>query len=457
MKSIKKLNNPKKKSAKMLNLIITIKILLLYISKVESKYLFVFEQCRHGARSMSTLDEEGKDIIGEKWYGAQELSSVGLRQHYLLGNLIRNKYKNLISFNYYNPKEIIVYSTLSNRTIMSARAQLNGMFKNDFENVLYNNQFKTSIPNYLKKNKKVMKKKDNLGDYALPYNIPNEIPIHIINKKDKIFQFEKDNGCPPLKKARKKNQDKQEINNFINKFNKTFGEKLLKYYNITNDENFFIKLNNINELTLGIIINIIDGRNLSRFEEYGINITQLKNYSEEFIELKSKEIQAKDSNNEIALASSSVLLRLVLNYMDNIVYNDINNINNLSVPKFFLLSAHDSTVIMMEDLLRFLFKLEMNFPSFASGLFLELEKNSDFNYFINIVFNNKTLETLSYDDFKRTILEKTWSYEQTGIYCGFVITNNKNFIEFYAVYLILFLLFFMFFTIEICLRKKKKK
>ena len=133
--------------------------------------------------------------------------------------------------------------------------------------------------------------------------------------------------------------------------------------------------------------------------------------------------------------------------MDNIVYNDINNINNLSVPKFFLLSAHDSTVIMMEDLLRFLFKLEMNFPSFASGLFLELEKNSDFNYFINIVFNNKTLETLSYDDFKRTILEKTWSYEQTGIYCGFVITNNKNFIEFYAVYLILFLLFFMFFTI----------
>ena len=109
----------------MLNLIIIIEILLLYISKVESKYLFVFEQCRHGARSMSTLDEEGKDIIGEKWYGAQELSSVGLRQHYLLGNLIRNKYKNLISFNYYNRNYCLFYFIKSNYYVCKSSIKWN--------------------------------------------------------------------------------------------------------------------------------------------------------------------------------------------------------------------------------------------------------------------------------------------------------------------------------------------
>ncbi len=420
------------------------------------KYLFVFEQCRHGHRSMSSLDENNKDFIGEKWYGSQELSSIGIRQQYLLGNLIREKYKNLISFNNYNPKEIIVYSTLSNRTIMSARAQLNGMFKNDFNNVLINNQFKTSIPYYLKKNKKVMKKKESLGDYALPYDIPNEIPIHIINIKDKIFQFEKNNGCPPINKARNKNKNKEEINSFINKFNLTFGDKLLKLYNITNNSNYFTKINHINKLTLGIIINIIDGRNLSKFKEYEIDINLLTNFSQEFIELKSKQIQANDSNNEIALSSSSVLLRKILNYMDNIINYDINNINNYSIPKFFLLSGHDSSLIMMQDLLRFLFNLEINFPSFASCLFLELEKDNENNFFVNIVFNNKTLETIYYEDFKRTILEKTWSYYQTGIYCGFIKDDNHDFLLLFCFYFILiFGIFFLGFQ-KFCKENKKK-
>ena len=433
--------------------LITILISLLIFSN--EKYLFVFEQCRHGHRSMSSLDENNKDFIGEKWYGTQELSSIGIRQHYLLGNLIRKKYKNLISFNNYNPKEIIVYSTLSNRTIMSARAQLNGMFKNDFNNVLINNQFKTSVPYYLKKNKKVMKKKESLGDYTLPYDIPNEIPIHIINIKDKIFQFEKNNGCPPLKKARKNNKNKEEIYSFINKFNLTFGDKLLKLYNITNNSNYFTKINHINKLTLGIIINIIDGRNLSKFKEYEIDINLLTNFSQEFIELKSKQIQANDSNNEIALSSSSVLLRKILNYMDNIINYDINNINNYSIPKFLLLSAHDSSLIMMQDLLRFLFNLEINFPSFASCLFLELEKDNENNFFVNIVFNNKTLETIYYEDFKRTILEKTWSYYQTGIYCGFIKEDNKkNLILFSFYFILIFGIFFLSFQ-KICKKKKK--
>ncbi len=123
---------------------------------------------------------------------------------------------------------------------------------------------------------------------------------------------------------------------------------------------------------------------------------------------------------------------------------------------FFLLSGHDSSLIMMQDLLRFLFKLEINFPSFSSCLFLELEKDNENNYFVNIVFNNKTLETIYYEDFKRTILEKTWSYYQTGIYCGFIKDDNHDFLLLFCFYFILiFGIFFLGFQ-KFCKENKKK-
>ena len=96
----------------------------------QNEVIFVLEHFRHGARSPSELNENDLDTLGEKWNGLQELTNVGLRQHYLLGNHIRNKYPELINYQKYNPKEIEVLSTITNRTIMSARAQLHGIFNN---------------------------------------------------------------------------------------------------------------------------------------------------------------------------------------------------------------------------------------------------------------------------------------------------------------------------------------
>ena len=76
---------------------------------LENRVTFVFEHFRHGSR-----------ILSDIWNGIQELANVGLRQVYLLGHFIRNKYPNLKNFEKYNPKEIKVLSTMTNRTIMSA-------------------------------------------------------------------------------------------------------------------------------------------------------------------------------------------------------------------------------------------------------------------------------------------------------------------------------------------------
>ena len=57
-----------------------------------NKVIFVFEIFRHGARTQNSLDLNDKDIFGEQWEGILELTNSGLRQHYLLGHYIRNKY-----------------------------------------------------------------------------------------------------------------------------------------------------------------------------------------------------------------------------------------------------------------------------------------------------------------------------------------------------------------------------
>ena len=45
-----------------------------------------------------------------------------MRMHYLIGVHSREKYSNLLS-KHLNPKEIVVYSTDLNRTILSAQSQ----------------------------------------------------------------------------------------------------------------------------------------------------------------------------------------------------------------------------------------------------------------------------------------------------------------------------------------------
>ena len=211
-----------------------------------------------------------KDILNEKWIGKEELSSVGLRQHYLLGVLIRKKYKNLLNWdNLNNLKDIFVYSTPSNRTIMSARAQLFGMFNYNNNSKLSEKQIIKATPNYLKNNSIFEELIKNLSDSVLPNKIPSEIPIHIIEREEKLFQFEKDEQCEGIKKQRKKNEMKTQVKNSIKGFNELFiTDELKKYFNCKNDsEKDFTKLKNIQTLALSYIINKVDGRNLIEFEK----------------------------------------------------------------------------------------------------------------------------------------------------------------------------------------------
>ena len=85
----------------------------------------VFEVTRHGARgSLNT------EYFNSTFWPRGELTQVGKRQHYLIGQQVRDKYikeKKLLSERY-NPKEVLVRSTNMNRTIESALSQLVGLY-----------------------------------------------------------------------------------------------------------------------------------------------------------------------------------------------------------------------------------------------------------------------------------------------------------------------------------------
>ena len=422
---------------------------------INSETLFVFEHCRHGARGMKELKND-TDIFKQKWIGSEELSAVGLRQHYLLGSLMRNQYSQLLDWNNYNTKDIFVYSTPTNRTIMSARAHLFGMFNNNNTKQLNKNQNEKSIPNYLRNKSKILNfiNKTLNNSYILPNKIPSEIPIHIIERKEKLFQFEKDDNCIGIEKQRDKNKKKKSVKNAVESFNNKYGEKLVKYLG-EKKEDYFKDLKNVQAIALAFIINKIDGRDLSEFQnETGFDLEKFYNDSMEILVQKSLEIQSGDDEKLIAFASSSVLLRFILSFIDKVVENDKKQKKIHDVPKFFLLSAHDTTIVMSSDLLNILFKSEKYFPSFATSQVYELNKENN-EYYINFIFNGEKLKTVKYEYFKKTIENEAWTLEETGYFCGFYKKIFNGWKTLTIIFSILLLLAFILFII-MCLKRKKE-
>ncbi|KAF0045708.1 hypothetical protein F2P81_002237 [Scophthalmus maximus] len=93
----------------------------------EKKLVYVTVLFRHGDRSpvkaFPTDPHQERD-----WpQGFGQLSQEGMRQHYQLGQFLRNRYKGLLNESY-ERHEILVRSTDYDRTLMSAEANLAGLY-----------------------------------------------------------------------------------------------------------------------------------------------------------------------------------------------------------------------------------------------------------------------------------------------------------------------------------------
>ena len=126
---------------------------------------------------------------------------------------------------------------------------------------------------------------------------------------------------------------------------------------------------------------------------------------------------ANDETNDLAYASSSLLIRKILLYMEKII-NDINNNLNDS-PKLVLFSSHDSSLSSLQGLINILFQIEIKPPNFAASYIFELNKEND-EYHVNIIFNNVIVKSINYTYFKDKVKKDSWTLNKTGKVCGFI-------------------------------------
>jgi len=151
---------------------------------------------RHGARGPLRKKYYNYDDFYTKYPG--ELTPVGIRQHFLLGSQMREKY--ILSQNFlsksFNMQELRVLSTNSNRTLMSAQSLLLG---------LYPLKTGPSFPLNFPKEKAVPPWKhrsfnlSELGDEALPNGF-QPFPIHSkFFLKDDVLRPYSPTFCPIMK------------------------------------------------------------------------------------------------------------------------------------------------------------------------------------------------------------------------------------------------------------------
>ena len=165
------------------------------ICEEEDELLFVVEIVRHGARSEIAVMSFYEDITWPE--GPGQLTSSGMREHYLLGKALRKEYVDggLLSGNF-TPEELYIRSTDVNRTIMSAYSQLMGFFPDPISSLPVHD-LGAKPPLDLSISDDVIKE---LGDHTLPYSI-GVYPIDVYESKNERL-IDWGGSCPIYSKIR---------------------------------------------------------------------------------------------------------------------------------------------------------------------------------------------------------------------------------------------------------------
>jgi hypothetical protein len=99
---------------------------LILFSTINSELAQIVTLCRHGSRYALNDQYDGNESF-PMW---GELTGVGMRQHYNLGQVYRRKFIEEVPFlkPSYNHSQVEVHSTIANRAIDSITSQLQGLF-----------------------------------------------------------------------------------------------------------------------------------------------------------------------------------------------------------------------------------------------------------------------------------------------------------------------------------------
>ncbi|KAL6421287.1 hypothetical protein ACFW04_011891 [Cataglyphis niger] len=268
-----------------------------------------------------------------------QLTNLGKHQHLLLGRWLRKRYSHLLS-NIYTPYDIYVLSTDVDRTLMSAEANLAGLYP--------------PVKNQVWDDIKWM-----------------PIPVHTIpEKQDYVLKASK--YCPRYNYELEKVLTSPKMKR-INKAN----AKLYAYLT-ENSGNKISSLEEVNQL-----YNILYIQNL-----YNKTLPQ---WTKSVFPDKMKPLAALSFTTE---AYNIILQRLKSgSLLGEMIDHMVKKVQNTLKPdrKIWMYSAHDETVANM---LMTLNLFDLHCPPYAAMILIELRTNSKNQYLVTISYKNSTAEPI---------------------------------------------------------------
>ena len=413
---------------KEISYIILIILLLIPIS-IQSQLRWAFEIFRHGARTpYSGMNSSFYDCFGLPWIGLKELTGVGLRQHFLVGSRNRIKYmiENKLIKEQYDPREVFLISTDSNRTIMSANAQVQGLYPPGTGPTLYPNQSDSAIPPVnLDEVKDAKDELDHNEDYAALPNKMNIIPVHSFFNADHFIQLQDKKVCKPTNEYYKKNQKRKEVTDFLDEMTNKYGEYLNKTL-IIEDKSVDVLKDYTKAYYIfdTIICRYTEGYPLPKLGD--ISDEDLLKDSFKFFDL---DLIGNGINNdsEICLYSMSPIFDRILKWINLKIEKDKAkdfDYTNYDLPKFVMFSAHDSTCAAFMGFMRDVFGAETRYPYFATNINLELYLDND-KYYIEYIINDESMLNITYDEFVGNLSQKMKTMDEVSIFSTFL---NSSFL-----------------------------
>lgn len=400
--------------------------------------IFAFQMNRHGARAPYLGVKNGIDVYKEEWKQIEELSNVGRRQLYLLGTKVRKRYIDeykLLS-EIYNPQEIYIKSTDSNRTIESIYSFLQGLYPSG-TGPLINEKVINNKTIIYPPNKKYFENFDNITNiynmtnFALPFKMSIE-PIHLFYKKNHELELYDTRYCLGHKERYEQLQRREEIlnlaDNIMNDTNKMFME-----LEQTLNETFLYDYWTFYKYMDGFLCDDTDIRKFDYIRKtYNENIVGiLRNYSKQFLDMDYFGTNFPESQREIGIVASSFTFHSIIHWMEKAIYAYKNKKNHYL--KYTIFSAHDSTIGSLESFMRLAFGKEMDDCTFADSRYFELYiDEKDDEYKVRYLKGDSTIKlNVNYEEFKNIVNNITWSDEKVTEFCQIEDKskkkeNNKN-------------------------------
>ena len=425
---------------------ISIIISLLIKITVSDKLIFVSTHFRHGARAPMKVDSNYKDHIKEVWTNPGELTGVGQRMLYLLGMRNRNRYIETYNFlsDKYDSHELLVYSTAFNRTILSAYAQLQGLYPESYGlgEKLNEEQEAKAFPAVKCDYPKIEEELKKIKGYAMP-NLMTMIPVRMINNNEKKMTLYDIGECGTIRDSiKEKNRNNIPILVKMQKeFNEKYGKILNDFYEKEETYDYIF----MNRFCDAIVSGVTNGKDLTEFKKTNIDIDKMENYCHEVQKMNYQEHILGDDKHILAPLEASKMMREIIHYMKQRIDADINQENieekylDYSRPKMLMISGHDSTISCHE---MFIIS-SLGFPvsyfrgaQYGSQLALEIsrrdasvdeiKKMTYKDYNLSYYFDDELVFNITVDEYIKKIEPKLWTDEQIDEFCGFNTDKNSE-------------------------------